>query len=256
MPSIQITSLPQFVADGWLSTHCHERNSFVALIADNAGGPWVENRLAVHQKQILMVTVGEWHLDIPPAILAASHGMRSRIPPIEIACHINRLRRRRRTIEIDGLGHPFCRIRIGYILVKHGMHQWKVANWDVGCGPLALIACARFRILASGLLCATPAEDGGNEFGRAQASMKCFKISHSAWTQSFKAVPWQHPPAPQSSRARRSICSWTTRCFSAEKTTIPFLSDLVFELIFMRHLMRLIEDATHAGARGRIVHFC
>jgi hypothetical protein len=79
--------------------------------------------------------------------------------------------------------------------------------------------------------------------------MKCSRISHSAWTQSFKAVPWQHPPTPQSSRARRSICSWTTRCFSAEKTTIPFLSDLLYELFFMGHLMRLVENAAHVSAR-------
>ena len=203
-----------------------------------------------------MVAVGELRLDEPPAILTASHGMRSRIPPIEIAYHINRLRRRGRTIKINRLGHPFCRIRIGYIFVKHGIHQGKVANWDVDFGSPAVIARPRFRIRASGPLCATPADDGGNECCRAIASMNCSKISHSARTQSFKAVPWQHPPTPQSSRARRSICSWTTRCFSAVKTTIPFLSDLLFELFFMGPLMRLVEDATHASPRGGIVHFC
>src|SRR5271154_2875658 len=104
------------------STHCDERNSFVALIAGNACALWVENRLAVHQKQILMVTVGELHLNEPPAILTVSHGMRSRIPPIEIAYHINRFRRRSRTMEIDRLGHSFCRIWIGGALFKYSVH--------------------------------------------------------------------------------------------------------------------------------------
>ena len=115
------------------STHCNERNPFVAFIAGNACALWIENRLAVHQKQILMVTVSELHLDEPPATLTAAHRMRSRIPPIEIAHHINGLRRRSRTMEIDGLGHSFCRIRIGCVLVRYSVHKWKAANADVDC---------------------------------------------------------------------------------------------------------------------------
>jgi hypothetical protein len=121
------------VEDGQ-STHCDERNSFVALIAGNACALWVENRLAVHQKQILVVAVGELQLNEPPAILTASHGMSIRIPPVEIAYHINRLRIRGRTMEIDRLGHSFCRIRIGGALFKYSVHKEKVANADVDCG--------------------------------------------------------------------------------------------------------------------------
>jgi hypothetical protein len=226
------------------STHCHERNPFVALIAGSACALRVEDRPAVHQELILMVTVGELHLNEPPAILTASHGMRSRIPPIEIACHINRLRRRGLTIEIDRLGHSFCRIRIGYILVKHGIHKEKVAKADVDCGSLAAIARPRFRIRVAGLLRATPTEDCGNECRRTQARMNCSKTSRSAWNQSFKAVPWRHPPTHQSWRARRSICSWTPRCSSAVKTTIRFLSGLLIERFFMGHYMRWLEKRT------------
>jgi hypothetical protein len=64
--------------------------------------------------------------------------MRSRIPPIEIAHQINRLRRRGGTIEIYRLGRSFCRIRIGGALVKHGVHRGKVADADVDCGFLEI----------------------------------------------------------------------------------------------------------------------
>jgi hypothetical protein len=40
-------------------THGHERSPLVALIADNACAPRVEDGLAVHQKTILMMAMGE-----------------------------------------------------------------------------------------------------------------------------------------------------------------------------------------------------
>jgi hypothetical protein len=92
-------------------------------------------------------------------------------------------------MEIDRLGHSFCRIRIGYVLVKYSVHKWKVANADVDCGCLAEIVRTRFKIRVSGLLRAIPTEDCGNEYRRAQARMNCSKTSRSAWSQSFKAVP-------------------------------------------------------------------
>jgi len=46
------------------------------------------------------------------------------------------------------------------------------------------------------------------------------KTLRSAWSQSFKAVPPQHPPAHQSSRAHRSISCWTPRCSWAVKVTL------------------------------------
>jgi hypothetical protein len=48
-----------------------------------------------------MVSVSQLNFNEPPPVLAASHGMRSWIPPIQIACHINRLRGRGAIMEID-----------------------------------------------------------------------------------------------------------------------------------------------------------
>jgi hypothetical protein len=120
------------------STHCQERNLLVVFIAGNACALPVEDRLAVHQEPISVVAVPELDLDKPPAIYTAAHGMRSRIPPIEIAHQINRLRRRGGTIEIDRLCHSSCRIRIGVALVKYSVHLWKVFSADVDCGFLKI----------------------------------------------------------------------------------------------------------------------
>ena len=75
-----------------------------------------------------MVAMRELHLDEPPTIHSAEHGMRSGIPSIEIAYQINRLRGRSGTIEIDWLRALFCQIRIGGAFVKHSVHQAKVTD--------------------------------------------------------------------------------------------------------------------------------
>ena len=90
-----------------------------------------------------MVAVRELHLDEPPTIHAAAHGMRSGIPIIEIANQINGLRGRSGTIEIDRLRAFSCQIRIGGAFVKHSVHKGRVTdarrvrlNADVDCGFL------------------------------------------------------------------------------------------------------------------------
>ena len=112
-----------------------------------------------------MMTVGKLNFNEPPSILTASHGMRSWIPPIEIAHHINRLSRRGRTMEIDRLGHSFFRIRIGCVFVKDYVHKWKVPNADVDYGLLK-ISSSSFVILGfekpvQGQICvpATPSQN-------------------------------------------------------------------------------------------------
>jgi len=97
------------------------------LIAGNACALRVKDRVVVHQEQVLVVAMRELHFDEPTTIYASSHGVRSWIPPIEIAHQINRSCRRSGTIEIDRLGRVSCRIRIGGALVKHSVYQGKVA---------------------------------------------------------------------------------------------------------------------------------
>jgi hypothetical protein len=127
-------------------------------------------------------------------------------------------------MEIDRLGHSFCRIRIGGTLVKHSVHTGKVVNTDDDCGSLTAAVRPRFRARVSGSFRAPPTKDfgfkdSGNECRRAKARMNCSKTSHSARSQSFKVVLWRHPPAHQSACAHCSICSWILRCSSAVKTT-------------------------------------
>jgi hypothetical protein len=179
----------------------------------------------------------EEHFDEPQPILAAAHRVRGRIPCIEIAHQVNRFCRRGDTIEIGRPDRSFCHERIGGARFKYSFHGLRVANADVDCGRPAVPVRSRFRIWVSGLLNATPTEDCVNECRRVRTCMNCSKTSRSAWSQSFRGVPWRHPPAHQSSRARRSICSWTPRWSVDVKPTIRFSSDFLIERFFMEHFM-------------------
>jgi hypothetical protein len=119
---------PVIIPESYRLTNCDERNPLVALVAGNARGLRIEDRLVVHQKLISMVAVRELDLDEPPAIHTAAHGMRSGVPRIEIAYQVNGLRRRCGTIEIDRFCTVFCGIPIGGAFVKHSVHQGRAAN--------------------------------------------------------------------------------------------------------------------------------
>ena len=107
---------------GERSTYCHEGNLLVALISGCAHALRVEDRLVIHQEPILVVAVPEQHFNEPPSILTTSHGMRSRIPGIEIAHEIDRLCRWGDTIEIDRLGGSSGDKRFG-AAIKHSSYN-------------------------------------------------------------------------------------------------------------------------------------
>jgi len=112
---------------GGRSTDCHERNLLVALISDCTHALRVEDRLVIHQELILVVAVAERYFNVPPSILTTLHGVRSRIPGIEIAQEIDRLRRWGGTIEIDRLGGSSGDKRFGATIKQSG-YNWQ---WDL-----------------------------------------------------------------------------------------------------------------------------
>jgi hypothetical protein len=120
----QITGVPQFVADGSLSTHGHERNRLVRLVDGSSYALRIKDGIIIHQKPILVVAVPQQHFDVPPSILTTAHGVGSWIPRIEIAHQINRLCRRGDAIEIDRLDRSFCHKRVGAAFIKHSLHNW------------------------------------------------------------------------------------------------------------------------------------
>ena len=85
------------------STSCssdgHHRNFLVQVIPAFSHRPGVEHGFVIHQKTILMMTVGEHDLDEPPAIVAPLHG--KRVPMVEITGHLNGVRLGRPTVKID-----------------------------------------------------------------------------------------------------------------------------------------------------------
>ena len=120
----------QWFPGGGRSTYCHEGNLLVALISDGAHALRIEDRLVIHQEPILVVTVPEQHFYEPPSIHTTSHGVRIRIPGIEIAHEIDRLRRWGDTIEIDRLGGSSGDKRFD-ATVKHSGYNWQWIIWMV-----------------------------------------------------------------------------------------------------------------------------
>lgn len=70
---------------------------FTALVAVNTRGRRIELGLAVHEKPILVVTVAQKDLNMPPTIHPAAHGHGD--PMIEIAGDLNGLRAGSRLIR-------------------------------------------------------------------------------------------------------------------------------------------------------------
>jgi hypothetical protein len=118
----------QWFPGGRRSTYCHEGNLLVALISDCAHALRIKDRLVIHQEPISVVAVPEQYFNEPPSILTPSHGMRSRIPGIEIAREIDRLRRWGGTIEIDRLDGSFGDKRFG-AAIKHSGYNWQWVMW-------------------------------------------------------------------------------------------------------------------------------
>ena len=82
------------------------------MIAGNALRARIENDLAIHEKAVVVMAVGQRHLQQPGAIGLPFHRMRGRIPVIEISHQEDLLCFGSETNEIDGFGHFFGRITI------------------------------------------------------------------------------------------------------------------------------------------------
>src|SRR6266404_4140214 len=87
------------------SAHGDERDLRVALIAHDARGVRVERGRAVHQELVLVMAVGQWDLEGPPAIRPPLHRIGRRVPMIEIPDQQNRFCLRCEAKETDRLGH-------------------------------------------------------------------------------------------------------------------------------------------------------
>jgi hypothetical protein len=135
------------------------------LIAGNACGLRVEDWFVVHEELISVMAVRELHFDKPTSVHAAAHGVRSWIPPVEIAHQINRTCGRSGTIEIDRLGRFSCRIQIGGSLLEHGIYYGKAVNAlrghfnaEADCRSLFVIVRRPLRTPASDFLRETQIE--------------------------------------------------------------------------------------------------
>ena len=75
------------------------------MIARDAMRPRIERRLAVHEKAVAMVSVGERQVDLPRAVGLAVHRVRRGMPTVEIARDKNFLRIQSAANKIHRLGH-------------------------------------------------------------------------------------------------------------------------------------------------------
>ena len=89
---------------------------------DRSGGLGIEGRYAIHDKQVLMVAVRQWHLDKPPAVHPPLHRKRVRIPIIEIPHQINGSSVRFCVVKVDRLRHILCRIGRGRRAIENCIH--------------------------------------------------------------------------------------------------------------------------------------
>jgi hypothetical protein len=78
--------------------------------ADRSSGLWVERRCAIDQKHVLMVAMGQRHLDKSPTIDPPLHRERIRVPIVEISDQTHRFGFGLCKIEIDWLNHVPCRV--------------------------------------------------------------------------------------------------------------------------------------------------
>lgn len=68
-------------------THGNERYTLTLLILGDAGGARIKGRMSVHEEPVLVVAVGQFNLDEPPAIQRSLHGYGA--PMVEIAHEVN-----------------------------------------------------------------------------------------------------------------------------------------------------------------------
>src|SRR6266581_5021271 len=119
------------------SAHGDERDLRVALIAHDARGVRVERWRAIHQELVLVMAVGQWDLEEPPAIRSLLHRIGRRVPIIEIPDQQNRFCLRCEAKEIDRLGHvPLLRRAYGgreaVCPPKGPPVLWSVGAWERG----------------------------------------------------------------------------------------------------------------------------
>jgi len=102
------------------SAHGDERNRLVVVITGGARGLRVERGLAVDEEVILVMAVGQEHLNGPPTIHLLMH--RHRVPVIEIASDLHRFGTRCSAIEVDGLERIPSGIKLAGGFVIYGIH--------------------------------------------------------------------------------------------------------------------------------------
>lgn len=113
------------------STHGQQRNLLVAFIVGNAGRVWIEHWLSVHEESVLVVAMRERHLEEPPTVHAALHGVGGSVPTIEIADQVDGLRLWGVAIKVYRFGHFLGQITgagRGFMQDVHGRFSAGVAG--------------------------------------------------------------------------------------------------------------------------------
>jgi hypothetical protein len=75
------------------------------MIARDAMRPWIQHRLAVHEKAVVMMAVVERQMDLPRAIRLADHRVGRGMPVVEITGDENFLCLGRAADKIHRFGH-------------------------------------------------------------------------------------------------------------------------------------------------------
>jgi hypothetical protein len=84
------------------STHWYQRHAFVLIVARDSLRARVERQDAIHEKSVAMMSVLEFHRKKPRLVRLALHGMRMRVPIVEVTDDGDGLGLRRIADEIDG----------------------------------------------------------------------------------------------------------------------------------------------------------
>ena len=80
-------------------THCDERDALIPLVARNARSAGVQRRIAIHNEEILVMTVVQFQTGHPASVRPPVHWSCRYIPTIEIADEPHCLGRWRITVE-------------------------------------------------------------------------------------------------------------------------------------------------------------
>lgn len=83
-----------------------------SLVTGDAVSVRVEHHLTVNQESVLVVAMVKWDLQKPCAVRLPAHGMRARIPTIELAGQEHCFRVSHPANEVNGFGHPLGGITV------------------------------------------------------------------------------------------------------------------------------------------------